>query len=461
MTDILLLTVDSLRADHVHCYGYDRQTTPTIDDLAANGYRFENTFAHACSTRPSFPSILASSYPLMYGGYERISDEQTLISEALANAGYRTAGFHSNLYLSADFGYDRGYDRFFDSKTDPDPVARLKQVAKERLDNDGLLFRLLSDGVNVAERQAGVNVGSAYVTADDLTDMAVDWVDEQADATDSRFLWAHYMDVHHPYVPPERHQRAIVGEYIDERRAIKLRRKMLEEPESLTDTERQQLIDLYDAEIRFCDAEIGRLLDRVRSAWGEDTIVLFTADHGEEFGDHGQYSHHATFFDEVIHVPLVLADGNEAGDTTTTGDLGELVGLVDVPPTLIAYAGGTRPDSFWGHSLRRLLEGEEWPREAVLGDWAPDGPHDSERRYAYRDHRWKYIRRGDDEELYDLSADPDETEDVAEANPDALERCRTAVDDHERDVDATMVDLDDAEMEDHVKQRLRDLGYQE
>ncbi|MFC6836863.1 sulfatase [Halomarina ordinaria] len=454
MTDILLLTVDSLRADHVGCYGYDRETTPTIDALADEGCRFENAFAHACSTRPSFPSILASSYALMYGGYERISDEQTLVSEALSDAGYRTAGLHSNLYLSADFGYGSGFDHFFDSKTDPGPVARIKQIAKDRLDNDGLLFQALSTGVNTAERQAGLNVGSAYVTADDLTDMAVDWVDEQATASDPRFLWAHYMDVHHPYVPPERHQRALTGEYIDERQAVKLRRKMLEEPEALSEHERQQLLDLYDAEIRFCDAEIGRLLQHVRETWGEDTVVLFTADHGEEFGEHGQYSHHATFFDEVTHVPFVLSDGE------ASGEFEDLVGLLDVTPTLVDYAGGEQADAFWGHSLRSLVGAGEWPRDSVIGDWAPDGP-DSERRYAYRDHDWKYIRRGQDEELYDLRADPGETEDVAGEERSALERCRAAVDDHERDVDATTVDLGDVEMEDHVKQRLRDLGYQE
>lgn len=99
MSDIVLLTVDSLRADHVGCYGYDRDTTPTIDDLSTDGQQFTNAFAHACSTRPSFPSILTSSYALMHGGFEQLSSDRTTIAEALSGAGYQTAGFHSNLYL--------------------------------------------------------------------------------------------------------------------------------------------------------------------------------------------------------------------------------------------------------------------------------------------------------------------------------------------------------------------------
>ncbi|ELZ19137.1 sulfatase [Haloterrigena salina JCM 13891] len=140
----------------------------------------------------------------MYGGYERISEDRTLISEAFDDAGYRTAGFHSNLYLSADFGYDRGFDEFYDSKTDPSATARLRQFVKDQLDSDGILYQTLARAFETAEETAGINVGSAYVSADEITDRALEWAESVA--TDGpRFLWVHYMDVHHPYVPPERH----------------------------------------------------------------------------------------------------------------------------------------------------------------------------------------------------------------------------------------------------------------
>ncbi|WP_049903043.1 sulfatase [Halococcus agarilyticus] len=484
MTDLVLVTVDSLRADHVGRYGYARDTTPTIDAVAADGHRFENAFAHACSTRPSFPSILTSSYPLMYGGFERIAPGRTLVSEPLADAGYANAGFHSNLFLSAEFGYDRGWETYFDSKTDPSVTARAKQAIKERLDENGRLYRFLAGAVDTAEREAGVNVGSAYVLADEITDRALQWVRSRAGA-DSRFLWVHYMDVHHPYVPPARHQQPFRDDPIGERDAIQLRRKMVEDPDDLTTTERDALVDLYDAEIRFADAEIGRLLSGIHEAWDGDPLTIVTADHGEAFGEHGPYSHPNTFYDEVMHVPLVasLPDGvdraagmGDGGDGSIVHD--DLVGLLDVAPTLVDYAGGDR-ENFHGHSLRSLVEGGDWPRERVVGDHEGGG----ERTVAIRTTDRKFIRRestgestegtvmaaGDDrprgagvhEELYDLGTDPGETTNVVAERPDERDRFREEAAEHLRAVAATDIDLGRVEMDDAAASRLRDLGYRE
>ncbi|MFD1512911.1 sulfatase [Halomarina rubra] len=450
MRDVLFITVDSLRADHVGCYGYDRPTTPNVDDLAGEGHTFENAFSHACATRPSFPSILTSSTALMYGGYERISERRTLVSEALKPE-FSTAGFHSNLYLSEEFGYGRGFDEFFDSKTDPSGLARLKQEVKERLDEDGRLFQFLSRAVETAEKEAGVNVGSAYVRADEMTDMGIEWAERQRDGP--RFLWVHYMDVHHPYVPPAEHQRPFRDDPVGERESIKLRRKMIEDPGEVTDEELDTIIDLYDAEIRYTDAEVGRLVERVRAAW-DDPVVCFTSDHGEEFREHGGFSHSQTFHDEVTHVPLVVDVGDDAGATHE-----DIVGMLDVTPTLVDYAGQEQSEAFYGHSLRALVEDDEWPREHVVGDWA-DGER-TEFRYAYRDDRWKFVDLAGETALYDLEADPEERTDVSGEFSDERERIEAVLDDHRDTVAATAEDLDEVEMTEDVKSRLRDLGYAE
>jgi arylsulfatase A-like enzyme len=451
MDNLLLVTVDSLRADHAGWHGYDRPTTPNLDTIATSAHAFENAFAHACSTRPSFPSILTSSYPLMYGGFERIAAGRTLVSEALAAGGYRCGGFHSNLYLSADFGYGRGFETLYDSKSDPSPTARLRQLVKDRLDEDGLPYRLLARGFEVAERRTGTNVGSAYVAADEITDRAIAWA-RGADADTPQFLWVHYMDVHHPYVPPARHQRAFREEPVSERRAVQLRRKMIEAPRGVTDAELDTIGDLYDAEIRFADAEIARLVEAVRAAWEGDTALAVTADHGEEFREHGRFSHHATFHDEVLHVPLLVDVGDDGGRHD------ELVGLLDVAPTLVDYAGLERPENFYGESLRGPIEGAGWERTAVIGDWQSNA---GEPRFAYRDADWKYVRRSEGVELYDLGADPGETTNVAEEHADVADRLDERIDAHERAVAATETDLGTVEMDEGVKQRLRDLGYQE
>jgi arylsulfatase A-like enzyme len=481
MTDLVLVTVDSLRADHVGAFGYRRPTTPTIDGLARGGHRFENAFAHACSTRPSFPSILTSSYPLMYGGFKRLSSERTLVSEALADAGYTSAGFHSNLFLSADFGYDRGWETYFDSKTDPSPTARLRQAVKDHLDHEGRLFQFLARAFSTAERQAGVNVGAAYVVADDITDRALEWARSRAARDGSRFLWVHYMDVHHPYVPPAEHQRQFRDDPIGERDAVQLRRKMVENPDDLTSEEHDALVDLYDAEIRFADAEIDRLLRGVREAWGDDPLAVVTADHGEAFGEHGPYSHPNDFYDEMQHVPLVVSPPGVDADARSDGSAvhDELVGLMDVAPTLVDYGGGDVPENFHGYSLRALVEGGEWPRTDVVGDHEGGG----ERTVAVRTHDRKYIRteptgeatessvvaasdrrsvgEGVREELYDLAVDPGETDNVADERPEERETFRETVETHLRAVEATRTDVDAVEMDEAVKSRLEDLGYRE
>jgi len=451
MKDVLLITIDSLRADHVGCLGYERDTTPVIDDFAEGGHTFENTFAHACSTRPSFPSIMASSHALMHGGFETMTDGRTMVAEVFDEGGYETAGFHSNLYLSADFRYDRGFDTFYDSKSDPSMTARVRQGVRDKLDSDGLLYKILASAFDTAERQAGINIGSAYETATDLTDRGLEWATQQS-AAGARFLWVHYMDVHHPYVPPAEYQREFRDSAIGESRSIQLRRKMIEDPESVTDDELDDIIDLYDAEIRYTDAEIGRLIDTIEESWGTDPVTIITADHGEEFLDHGQFSHYTHFYDEVMRVPLFL-DG-----VPDSGSHDELVGLQDVPATLVDYADLPMPDSWQGWSLGKILDGEAWPRTHVIGDWSD---RDGESRYGYRDTEWKFVRRDSGEELYDLVADPGETRNVIDEHPDVAERLGAEIDDHERAIEATTAEQVEVEMDEDVKSRLRDLGYKE
>lgn len=451
MRDILLLTVDSLRADHVSSLGYNRETTPNIDNFAAKGHAFTQAFAHACSTRPSFPSIHTSSHALMHGGFEMMTESRTMLAEVLGDAGYHTGGFHSNLYLSSDFGYDRGFDTFYDSKTDPGFVAGIRQTVKDSLDSEGRLYRFLASAFDTAERRAGINVGSAYDTAERITDRALQWADNQRNQG-PRFLWVHYMDVHHPYVPPKKYQRLFRETPITETQSIKLRRKMIEKPTEVTDDELTDIIDLYDAEIRYTDDEIGRLIDEIRTIWDTDPLTIITADHGEEFLDHGKFSHHTHFYDEVLQVPLFL------GGVSTSGSHDDIVGLQDVPTTLLDYAGSNQPESFQGCSLRQLINDRDWPREQVIGDWSD---RENEERFGFRDLGWKFIVRDSGEELYDLSEDPDEQNNVVTEYPQVVERITAEIDEHRRAISATTDEQVTVEMDENVKTRLRDLGYKE
>jgi arylsulfatase A-like enzyme len=457
---VLLITIDSLRADHVGWAGYHRETTPVLDSLAESSHTFSNAYSHANQTPNSFPAILSSTYSTMYGGGKRLSEKQTLLSELLSEVGYTTAGFHSNPYLSEEFGYNRGYDTYYDSITDDSLASKARQFVKRNLDSEGAVFRLLSKAFDTTKRTVGVEIGSASVDAATITDMAVDWV--QTSPKPPVFLWVHYMDVHQPYVPPPEHQLPFRDSPISERDSIKLCQKMLGEPEAITDEERAKLVDLYDAEIRFADAEIGRLIDAV-DAELDDVVTVVTSDHGEELGEDGNYSHHIPkFFDEYTHVPLLIDDGTDGAVHD------ELVGLVDVPPTIADYGGARVPPNYVGSSLRRLIRGEPWERTNVIAEWQTgDG---SGRNFAYRDEEWLYVYR-EPGAHHPLHAEPESEElyrvgDVGYRNriddePETGEALAAVIDEHIEFVDSTGGAAVDVEMGEEVRQRLRDLGYQE
>jgi len=394
---------------------------------------------------------MTSSYALEYGGFERLSPKRTTIAELLNEAGYETAGFHSNLYLSADFGYDRGFDQFFDSKSDSGTLAKLRQEVKTRLDSDGTLYGVLQRAFNATEKQAGIELGSAYVDAEEITDRALEW----SRSTDGgpRFLWVHYMDVHHPYVPPKRYQERFRDHSISDRDAVQLRRKMLESPDEIGDGELEALIDLYDAEIAYVDAEVDRLVTTLREEWGDDPVFAFTSDHGEEFLDHGGFSHSATFYDEVLHVPLLVDDG-EGGAAYE-----DLVGLMDLSPTLARYGGAEPPENFYGTDLTQAGT-NDWSRSEVISEWSD--PESGDRRFSVRTSEWKYVREEDGtERLYNLRTDPTERKNLVDESPEKLEELRECLRDHQQMLDETADDLGEVTMEEEVKQRLRDLGYQE
>lgn len=448
--NVLLVTVDSLRADHVGYHGYHRETTPRLDEFARTGSIYENAFAHVGGTRFSFPSILSSVTPLMFGGHDTISEKQTVVSEAFDQQGYRTGGFHSNLYLSGNYGYDRGFQTFFDSEPDPSISSRLRRYVRTHL-RETALYSLLQAGYDRVESTSGVNVGSFHVDGMELTDMATDWIRQSEDRPS--FLFVHYMDVHHPFLPPERYQRMFREDMIDHRESIKTRRKMLETPSEVTDAELESQIDLYDAEIRYTDELVGRLIDCAYETWGrEETVVLFTADHGEHFLERGYFSG-AQPYDIKTHVPLMVMGPGAHGRHT------DLVGLCDVPPTLLDMAGIESPESYTGTSLATIWEGNEWPRQQVLGGWDPDEP-----TFVYRDDRWKYISSHDGQvELYDLEVDPREQTDLSgdadhAATLQSLEQQLRA---HRERVRQTATDSVPVVRDEAVRERLRLLGYDE
>ncbi len=403
---VILITCDTLRADRLGFAGYVRRVSPNLDALAAESVVFENAWSAAPLTGPALSSLLCGRFPDEIGAgptnREIIPEEVVTIAEVVRDAGIATAAFVSNGVLRrpppADgyVGLQQGFDVYDDEMN-----------AKER--NRNLLER----------------------TADACTDSVLRWLADQGDA-DPFFLWVHYQDPHGPYTPPLEHLTRLERPPITEDRL----------PRSTTNSGRgaipkyqyiagletpQPYEDRYDAEIRFFDAEVGRLIDELRRRdMLDDSLLVFTSDHGEFLGEHDYwFCHGETVFRELVHVPFFVRFPR-ATSSSTKPPLGgarrvqDLVGHIDVWPTIVEAFGLDAPKSR-GTSLFAT----QLPTGRVLPQFL--GPvRNPNRHLGVTDGRWRVLMvKSSDPQLFDLSQDPGEKRDVAAANPDVIESLRT------------------------------------
>ncbi|MFC6939948.1 sulfatase [Salinirubellus sp. GCM10025818] len=419
---VLLVTVDALRADHCGFMGYGGATTPFLDSLADESLVFESAFAVGPGTPSSFASLFSSRYPLEFGGYEEFSATRPSLPEHLGRRGVTTAGVHSNPYLSRHYGYDRGFDHFEDSFEETDEPGLFDRVKTEA----GALLSRSETAYRLGRRLflAVFDEEKPYVDATETTDRLLDW---HADAAGRSFAWAHYLDVHGPYLPPD--------EYLDSDlppSRVEALNEALAAGESDPDLTERDLADLealYDGELRYVDAELERLFGTLegRGRLG-DTAVVVTADHGEEFMDHGHLGHHPHLYDELVHVPLLVwlpPEARGSFDVDTSGRTPGQVSLLDVAPTVTDLLG-IEPDSRFGG--RSALRESGHPVVSEVSN-----PHgvlkvdERFRRRSVREDGWKLVVGPDGEELYDLAADPGEREDLGDERPDRTAELRTTL----------------------------------
>jgi len=321
--NVLLILVDTLRKDHLHLYGYERRTSDTIDALGAEGWVLENHIASASQTVPSTLSMMLSRHPSEHGfvhlenrqfqmNRPRYPEAFLFLAEVFRDAGYATAAFVSNPFLQRENGFAQGFETFLHSE----------------------------------ER------------AETLTLPALEWLAGRAsEPARPFFLYMHYFDVHWPYDPPP--------EYRDRFPIPKDARPIYSngpfpgaKPDDLAAT-----ISLYDGEIAFVDGQIAQILDALeRLGMQDDTILVVTSDHGDEFLDHGGLGHGTTVYGELVRVPLVLV---YPGRLEPGRRIEYLTHHIDLAPTLAAFAGIETPPTFRGRSLfepadRAFAENGSW-----------------------------------------------------------------------------------------------------
>lgn len=448
---VILLTVDSLRADAVgDTSRYGRPVTPNVDELRADGIEFTQAVSNGPNTPSSFPSLLTSTYPLIYGGYRYLDEERPFVARTLSEEGYRTVGYHSNPFLGTSHNYDVGFEVFNDTAEGSDPVASLKDRVESWLDPDSKLYSLLRRFWHVFSQSTG---STASANASTIVDNGIEFLKTEWDGADDLFMWMHFMDVHYPFMPPDESLEALGVEPLSRRGVAELNGKMHERPEELTEDDVENLLDLYYGELRYTDEQIGRLVDALDDLGILDDIaIVFTADHGEAFGEHDRFGHHPYLYDELLRVPLtVYAPGVEAA--TVDGQ----VALVDVGPTIYDFLDVPVPEGVHGESLLPLVQGERDEERVVLTT------SNSGEMLSCRTPKWKCFWQVevDEIELYDLESDPEERTDVSAANPDVVERFRDRMEEHLAAAEGTEASLPEVDESASAKQRLRDLGYME
>jgi arylsulfatase A-like enzyme len=450
--NILLITIDALRADMLGCYGGSGNLTPNIDRLAKNGVRFVNAITAGSWTQAAFPAILTSTYPSWYGGcLGPLAAERPSPVEALANEGYTTVAFSTNPHLSVKSGYGRGFHSFHDlAPAERDPWLKYARGGLRVLYSP--VTHRLANVIGWRTRPARL-----YVSAEELTNRVLD---ELGSLSGPFFLWAHYMDVHWPnhltdtLTQPE----DIAQAWRDLTHLNRLNKKGV----PVTPQKIEHFTKLYSAALKYTDAQIGRLLDGLSSFdLSENTVVFLLSDHGEEFFDRKRWGHvEVNLFDEILRVPFIVAGpGVLAGEVVTSQ-----IQTLDVMPTILDFCQTQAPDGLCGTSVAPFLKDVE--NQPVQRLSISERPRREHYMVAVRTEQWKYIwdsKNPGRPSLFDLTTDPGERVNVIEQNQDLAKAFQSSIDEHRRLGEATLPAHEPEKLElDHVViQRLRDLGYVE
>lgn len=405
--NVLVIIVDTLRADHLGCYGAQTGATPNMDGLAAKGARFASCVSSVPVTLPSISTILTSTFPPYHGvrdnGLFVLDRSLITLPEVFREAGYATGAVVGAYVVSSGTGIEQGFE-YFNSEFD-DGYAEKSSLGSE-------------EAAKVAKTQR---------RAEQVTDLAIDWLDRRRRPF---FLLAHYFDPHSPYDPPPEFGKRFSK-------------------------------SVYLGEVGYTDHEVGRLVEAARDAAGESGLIIaFIADHGEGLGDHGEEQHGYFVYDSTLLVPFILIrEGVIAPGLTAEAQCS----TVDLAPTAVVLAGLSPPDTWQGKSHAEALTGG--PHEKSPG--RPCYIETYRSRYSYswselvgiRHDGWKMIR-APRPELYNLSADPEEMENLYGVLPEKASDMESALDTLLASIEGPFKNLPPAETLDRTKiEMLKTLGY--
>ena len=394
--NVLVITLDTIRADRLGAYGNTSIRTDFVDGLAARGVTFDRCIAPTPLTLPSHTSLFTGTYPVFHGvrdnGNYVVPHGLTTMAELLSGAGYRTGAFVGAFVLSSRWGLDQGFETYTEPQGGYDPAL--------------------------------VSFSQIQRPATAVVDDALSWLEEESEKP--WFAWVHLYDPHLTYDPPP----AFAREYPD---------------------------DPYLGEVAYADAELGRLHSFLKSSGLDSrTLIVFAGDHGEGLGDHGEHDHGLLLYQTTSRTPLIIAHPNSPASAVRRG---EVVSLVDILPTVVEATGLAAPENVQGQSLWPLIGGdgvfEEKPVYAETHypmlhfGWSP--------LTALQDRRFQLIQSSDPE-LYDLENDPSQEINIFATNTSVAEEMTGELDDLIRQLGQGAMDATSAPDADTVA-KLAALGY--
>jgi len=400
--NVIIVTIDTTRADHIGCYGKAEASTPNIDALAAEGVLFENAFASVPITLPSHATIMTGLYPLAHGirdnGIFVLDDRHTTIAERLRDQGYRTAAAVGSFPLAEKFNLDQGFEVYDDRFN-----AQYEDFRGRRV--------LPKTGIFFDERRAA-----------QVNEAILPWLEDRSG--EPFFLWLHYFDPHQPLEPPTPYDQLFFD-------------------------------DPYLGEIAYADEALGKVMDTLRRLAIDDrTMVIVTSDHGEGRGDHGEDTHSLLAYGSTLHIPLIIkVPGGRRG-----GVVSERVGLVDLAPTVLEMLGLEGDPILQGRSLVPELEGQVRPPAALYAETlSPRLSHGLGEIRVLFDGDSKYLH-GPRPELFNLAVDPGELHNLMQSDPERAETLKQTLQDFmtaHAAADPQQVGSVDAD----TRSRLEALGY--
>ncbi|PWT90068.1 MAG: hypothetical protein C5B54_07890 [Acidobacteria bacterium] len=447
--NILLITLDTTRADHLGCYGYAGKTSPFLDSIAAKGVLFRQAYTSATWTLPAHTSLFTGKMPSVHGvGYKNffLSPSLRTLAEDLKAQGYSTAGFIGGPFLVSAFHIQRGFD-YYDEQLDPH--SKLKRY---------FVFRVLA---GLLKRNLWETNGQRR--ADEMNAAVFPYLD-WAQRHQPYFLFINYFDPHEPYDPPEKYRDksiTIKGNTHFYPLDINTGIARHQDGSPVSQEEFRQLRSLYDGEIRFMDDQISILWQRLETmGLLKNTLVIFVGDHGETIGERGLMDHGHNLYQEQLHIPMIFY---EAGSWNGAKTINLPVQITDIRPTILEQLQIPRPNDMQGRSLASLLTSTSANERTILAELDIDPhprftPFRREQKMILEKEN-KYIGSSNGKkELYDLTSDPEELQNLIAGKPELGFDLNEKMEFYFNALQK-MKNVPQQKLDDETREKLKSLGY--